>query len=173
MIYACRYRFHPVWWGAQHQLPRSFPRSPGIIPAVFSTSLSNHRNFGCAIKERGEYSPPYTVPLSVSCHPSRTICSRPPAAKPNSGPCASAAQMTTRAQSGPSRRGLMQTQFGDAPKPSPVRPSGPRRSSLNRPKKSTAMKTIVSRNENFSLSPELFETAGDQPKAVRSVIASI
>ena len=35
------------------------------------------------------------------------------------------------------------------------------------------MKTIVSRNENFSLSPELFETAGDQPKAVRSVIASI
>jgi len=33
----------PVWRGGRHQLPPSFPRSPGIIPAALSEGFSGPR----------------------------------------------------------------------------------------------------------------------------------
>ena len=36
----CLLRRLPAWRGRRHQLPSAFPRSPGIIPAVFSSDLS-------------------------------------------------------------------------------------------------------------------------------------
>ena len=39
--------------GERHQLPQSFPRSPGIIPVVFSAGFSGRRTCDCSIKEQG------------------------------------------------------------------------------------------------------------------------
>ena len=42
-----------VWRGSRHQLPPTFPRSPGIIPAVLSAIYFRPPRFDCSIKERG------------------------------------------------------------------------------------------------------------------------
>ena len=52
-----RYASRPacaVMRGGRHQLPPTFPRSPGIIPAVLSATISDPPRFDCSIKERGE-----------------------------------------------------------------------------------------------------------------------
>jgi len=50
-----RYACHTacaVWRGGRHQLPPTFPRSPGIIPAVLSTIYFRPLRCDCSIKER-------------------------------------------------------------------------------------------------------------------------
>ena len=39
--------------GRRHQLPPTFPRSPGIIPVVLSATFFRPLRFDCSIKERG------------------------------------------------------------------------------------------------------------------------
>ena len=42
-----------LWRGRRNQLPFSFPRSPGMIPAVLSAVFFRPVRCGCSIKERG------------------------------------------------------------------------------------------------------------------------
>ena len=53
MIYAC-HTACAVWRGGRHQLPPTFPRSPGIIPVVLSPAYFRPPRFDCSIKERDE-----------------------------------------------------------------------------------------------------------------------
>ena len=41
-----------VWRGSRHQLPSTFPRSPGIIPAVLSAIYFRPPRCDCSIKEQ-------------------------------------------------------------------------------------------------------------------------
>jgi hypothetical protein len=75
VIYASR-TASAVGRGGQHQLSPTFPRSPGIIPAVLSAASFRPLRCDCSIKERAERAEParsLKLLFSTTFSPSETV----------------------------------------------------------------------------------------------------